>query len=242
MKDTNTPGGGSFARYAFAALLICLGFMLLLRNTDVISYYRFGQIVSWQSLLMVLGVVALITRRFILGAVLICVGAYFSPLLTWFWPHDVGRYLWPLLIMVVGVAILIRPRRKAEYAEPEAGGTIPEGWSKANGGKVDINASFAGVRQIVVGPVFEGGAAKASFAGVCIDLRRTSLVAGETYLDLDFNMSGLELLVPSHWNVENRCNMTASAVNDKRGHEANPLSPTLVLRGRVALGGVEVKS
>ena len=57
-------------------------------------------------------------------------------------------------------------------------------------------------------------------------------------LENDVVFSGLDLYVPSHWNVEDQTGKVFSSHNI--GRTINPGNPTLILRGDVVFGGIKV--
>ena len=60
-----------------AAIFIIVGLLFLGRNFGIIDSYLFHILVSWQMLLIVVGVVNLIKRHFFGGVITIAIGAYF---------------------------------------------------------------------------------------------------------------------------------------------------------------------
>ena len=67
-----------------AAVFIIVGLLFLGRNFGIIDSDLFGILVSWQMLLIVVGVVNLIKRHFFGGVITIAVGAYFLlPEISW---------------------------------------------------------------------------------------------------------------------------------------------------------------
>ncbi|MFQ9021705.1 MAG: LiaF transmembrane domain-containing protein [Parabacteroides merdae] len=61
-----------------AAVFIIVGLLFLGRNFGIIDSDLFGILVSWQMLLIVVGVVNLIKRHFFGGVITIAIGAYFT--------------------------------------------------------------------------------------------------------------------------------------------------------------------
>lgn len=225
-----------------AAVFIGLGVIFLGRNLGWIEPDIFHLLVSWQMLLIVLGAINLFTRHLLSGFILILVGGYFLlPEITGIGLEWIGLY-WPILLIMLGVSLLFRKWKfkhdfhghKADYSTGD--------YSSADG-FVTSEVTFGSVQQIVLDPVFKGGKIKNTFAGTCLDLRRTKLEAGQTYIDVDCTFGGIELYVPSDWNVLIDMNTTCSGYTDKRHHSqsASPAEQKLVVRGDITFGGLEVK-
>ena len=91
-----------------AAVFIIVGLLFLGRNFGVIDSYLFDILVSWQMLLIVVGIVNLIKRYFLGGVITIAVGAYFLlPDITGIEGEWAGMF-WPVLLILVGIMILFK--------------------------------------------------------------------------------------------------------------------------------------
>ncbi len=219
-------------------LLIAAGVLLLLNNLGVIEPELYRALFSWQMLLIVLGVWAIGVRNTIGGVILIGVGAYFMVLKMT--PLGSGWTL-PFVFIILGIIVLVhlfRPcRGRCGCGAWEAAGETEDGF-------VSVDNSFASVRHIVLDPVFKGARIRTKFSGTILDLKRTTLAEGETCIDLDLAFSGLELYVPDSWTVVTEpLGLQLAGVEDKRYHPAAAdNSRKLVIRGHMALSGIEIKS
>lgn len=89
----------------------------------------------------------------------------------------------------------------------------------------------------------KGGTIQNSFGGTVIDLRRTTLPEGETFLDIDCTFGGIEIYVPSDWKVVFRCTTCLGGCQDKRfGGGMIDQNRILVIRGDLTFGGIDIKS
>ncbi len=219
-------------------LLIAVGVLLLLNNLGVIEPELYRALFSWQMLLIVLGVWAIGVRNTIGGVILIGVGACF--MLTKMTPLGSGWTL-PFIFIILGIIVLVhlfRPcRGRCGRGAWEAAGETEDGF-------VSVDNSFASVRHIVLDPVFRGARIRTKFSGTILDLKRTTLAEGETCIDLDLTFSGLELYVPDSWTVVTEpLGLQLAGVEDKRYNPATAdNSRKLVIRGHMALSGIEIKS
>lgn len=82
-----------------AAVFIIVGLLFLGRNFGVIDSDLFDILVSWQMLLIVVGVVNLIKRHFFGGMIMIAIGTYFLlPEISGVENEWIGMF-WPVLLI-----------------------------------------------------------------------------------------------------------------------------------------------
>ncbi|WP_456087219.1 LiaF transmembrane domain-containing protein [Parabacteroides sp.] len=228
-----------------AAVFIIVGLLFLGRNFGVIDSYLFDILVSWQMLLIVVGIVNLIKRHFLGGVITIAVGAYFLlPDITGIEGEWAGMF-WPVLLILVGIMILFKPRHHCFNGHGE--GRWPEYakevYSSEDGFVVSDN-TFGSVRQIVLDPVFRGARIKNTFGGTILDLRRSKLEAPQTCIDIDCTFGGVEIYLPADWNLQTQIDALIGGCDDKRYNTSVEidLEHTLIVRGKVSFGGIEFKS
>lgn len=251
---TNRQGdfvGGGYPRHSklvsfvTAAVFIIVGLLFLGRNFGIIDYDLFDILVSWQMLLVVIGIVNLIKQHFFGGMITIAIGVYFLL------PEIAGitgewvRMSWPVLLILVGIMILFKPKRhrfnnhwdggRPEYAK--------EVYSSEDGFVVSDN-TFGSVQQIVLDPVFRGARIKNTFGGTVLDLRRSKLEAPQTFIDIDCTFGGVEIYLPSDWNLQTQIDALIGGCDDKRYNTSVEIDKehALIVRGKVSFGGIEFKS
>ena len=101
---------------------------------------------------------------------------------------------------------------------------------------------FSGVKQVVLDELFRGASIRNSFGGTELDLRRTDIPLGETYIDIECNFGGVEIYVPLDWKIELQANAFLGSCEDKRIPGINiDQSRVLVIRGNVSFGSIEIK-
>ena len=232
--------------------------MLLARNLGWIPHEVFNIIVSWQSLLIILGVYTMPRRHYMGGIILVLIGAYFMlGGISWL-PASSQALVWPVALIVIGVFFLIKTRKRARWrdaymrhhrqwmngSDGQAHRTTDETRQQCESedGFLRSNNTFGAVRHVVLVELFKGAYLRTSFGGTTIDLRHTHLASGETYIDLDCNWGGIELYIPSDWKVVVKCNAFVGGCDDKRWQGANVNNEcVLVIRGNISFGGVEIK-
>ena len=89
-----------------ASLFIISGILLFARNVGWITYDLFNVVVSWHSLLIVLGIYTMTRRHYISGLILTLIGAYFLiGGLSWL-PENSQTIVWPVALIVAGILFL----------------------------------------------------------------------------------------------------------------------------------------
>lgn len=86
------------------------------RNVGFISFSVFKQWVSWQMLLIVLGIGSLIKRNTTSGLVLIAIGVYFMVPFNfgwWYWLHT----YWPVVFIILGIHLIYKHWKKHPVRE-----------------------------------------------------------------------------------------------------------------------------
>lgn len=109
-------------------------------------------------------------------------------------------------------------------------------------GMVDYNLIFTGAEQVFLDPVFKGGGINTIFAGMTLDLRKTNLSEGTTYLKIDNIFGGVSILAPDNWNIEIRSSSVFGGFTDNRMkvmHQDD--SRRLVIIASCIFGGGEIK-
>lgn len=222
----------------FAILVIVVGFFFLGRNLNFISDYIFHLFISWQMLLIVLGVSSLIKRNFSSAIALLTVGAFFLlPKITGIEGGLFGQF-WPVLIIVAGVALLFKKhnRYNASFKHTRIDSNTKDGY-------VSSDVSFGNSQHIVLDPVFKGANLDIAFGNIILDLRRTTLEGEQTVIDLNCSFGSVELFIPSTWNVQMEVDAAMSGTKDKRLQTIDmDYHHKLIVRGDLSFGNLEIKN
>lgn len=246
-------------RFLIALLLVLSGIMMLARNTGWITNEAFDAIVSWQTLLVILGIYSIIHRHYISGLFLLAIGSYLLLGSDLGISKDCQTMVWPVALIVMGILFYIKSRNRHYWIKKhqcrherlrmrrcstnaEGGNeTIKEEYTSEDG-YLNTNNVFGGVRHVVLDETFKGANIRTSFGGTTIDLRRTHILPGETYIDIDCNWGGIELYIPSDWKVIFKCNSFFGGYEDKRWQDPSINQELiLVIRGNISFGGLEIK-
>jgi predicted membrane protein len=220
---------------AFAGLvLVIIGGVLLSRQLgfDVPEWA-----ITWEMLLIALGVYFGARRSFQPGGwvVMVLVGTVF--LLRDFYPEiHILNFMWPVIIILAGLWMIMKPKRMKRGWE----GWVDEVDSSDN--MVEINSVFGGSKRKILSKDFKGGEINTVFGGNDLDLSQAD-INGVAKLESNIVFGGVKLIVPSHWQIKSEVDCVFGSVEDKRrdtGVAAE--NKTLVLKGSVVFGSIEIKS
>ena len=179
------------------------------------------------------------------GVITIAIGAYFLlPEISWVEGEWLDMF-WPVLFIFVGIMILFKPERHHFNAHWD--GRRPEYTKEVYGsedGFIVSDNTFGSVQQIVLDPVFRGARLRNAFGGTVLDLRRSKLEAPQTFIDIDCTFGGVEIYLPSDWNLLTQIDAFIGGCDDKRYNSSVEIDKEhiLIVRGKVSFGGIEFKS
>ena len=234
-------------RYIIGGILVALGALLLLSNADVINLDWGWDFVRtwWPILLIVWGLWGLVSggfrfRMWPVILLLLGIGFQLSALALWQWDFSV---VWPVLIVIVGLAILLGRRSRRAKRREWTSGNIVEGTTVTRSESGDTwRAVFNSIEEHYEGREFRGGVVEANFGNVALDLRGTSLAGGSALLEVNLTFGGLHLQIPTDWEVSlDRVSAHFGHVQDNRA-QPMPEAPSgeLTIAGTVTFGNLEI--
>lgn len=227
-------------RMSFGIFLIALGVFWILERLGLIPEFLGDILISWQMLLIGIGVFSLIGGNKTSGVILIIIGSFFiipeiAPI-----PYELRRIGWPLIIIGIGVVLLITHGRKKpeEPLNVESGGTQGMDY-------FDDFVIFGGREVFINSQNFFGGKITSMFGGAEYDLRQAGLSENGAVVDCVSVFGACEFKVPPDWTVKNEVTAIFGAFSDKRGNSFNQTisnpSKTLIVKGFSAFGAIEIK-
>ena len=244
------------SRLWLGAILIIIGVAALLKSTLLdLPFWLF----TWPMILILIGLYSGIKHNFRNNAwwILWLIGGYF--LVDDIFPNWIDRqYFWPVAIIIVGIMVLLRPKRNwndwdtfdddktkqnndaftAEPAQNISGDTKNAGAEDY----IDAVAIFGGVKKSVYSKNFKGGEVSCVFGGGEINLSQAD-INGTATLEVNAIFGGCTLIIPSNWQLKINTTPFFGGIDDKR-QQPNIISynKTLIITGGVVFGGVEIKS
>jgi hypothetical protein len=190
---------------------------------------------------------------------------------AWTFSGDFTATYWPVILVILGVIILLHIMFRSKNCKPcgrpphmkhgarfytigdignasfdgsEQPAAAAETGSDAHAdGTVNYNLVGTGLEQVFLEPEFRGGNIKCVMAGLELDLRRTSLPEGVTFLNIKCTLGGVNLMVPPEWAVDIRSRAVMGAFQDSRLHPLEKRDDThkLVIIADCTLGGGEIR-
>lgn len=178
---------------------------------------------------------------------------------------SMSKYLWPAAIIMIGIAIIFKPRKKCnpyqynrwkkqqwkhcnwDECKEKNGEQKHFQYSKEAGSPEDyINADiiFSGVKKNIISKDFKGGKINIVFGGAELNLSQSD-IQGKAEIEISQVFGGFKLIVPANWKIKSELETIMSGLEDKRNVRNDVVSETdkvLVLKGSVVFGGIEIKS
>lgn len=227
---------------------------------------------SWKILLIALGIVTGIKHNFrnAWWFFLVTIGGVF--LLGDFYPEmNLQTLLWPILIILIGIAMIFKPRRKhkfrhwGKFHEKKYGKDYVEKYnsyyekkygvpsnqdecfskeSSSTDDYVEFTTFMGSVKKNILSKNFKGGEVSNVFAGTELNLSQAD-IDGTATLELDNVFGGTRLVIPANWEVHSESvSVIMGTIEDKRPVQAAKLDnpKILILKGTTVMGGIEIKS
>jgi predicted membrane protein len=254
METTNQTNGSSFwtehenrekrGKIASGLLIVALGILFLTREFGVIYP---SWLFSWKTFLIAIGFVIGFKNKFknSFWFFPIIIGLGF--LIGDFYPElAIKRFLWPLMLIMFGIIIMLKPRRKHHHWKKRKmmGNYYQYQQETATDEQLDITTFMGGVKKNIISKNFRGGEITNVFGGTEINLSQADFENTVT-LDVTNVFGGTKLILPANWEVVSNVVSVFGSVEDKRPMQTGVNSESgkvLILKGTSIMGGVDIKS
>lgn len=224
-------------RFYFGITLIAVGSILILERLNLIPWDIADMLISWQMLLIAIGIFIVLGGNRTGGTILIVIGGFFLLPEMIDVPHEIRRLYWPLILVAIGGALLWRQRGPQSH--------LGQGMEEKDFNQFDDFVIFGGREIFINSQALKGGRATSIFGGIEYDLRQAKLAPEGAFVDTVCVFGGCGIKVPLDWSVRNEVTTIFGAFTDKRGDTFNhgnyDPSKTLVIKGITIFGGFEVK-
>ena len=204
--------------FAILGVLWTADNLTLLRADD---YLRF-----WPAIVMLIGLIKLANpAQRIFGVILTIIG---TSLLAYTagWLRFTIFDFWPLLLIIVGGAIVIRALGfRLPTSAPRDSSQI---WAILNGRKIHSTSRD-----------YAGGGIFAFMGGCVLDLTEADIIHSPAVIDAFVMWGGIEIYVPDQWEVVGEVVPFMGGFEMKTG--AGSAERRLIVRGAAFMGGIEVK-
>lgn len=211
---------------------------------------------SWQMLLIAIGLFIGLKKGFRDGGwfIPVIIGTAFL-LNEFFLEGQLRKHIWPVALIVIGLLFLIRARgrswqicREEQKIGKKPSGGLAEGIFEdeleyTEDDVVKSTCIFSGAKKVILSKHFKGGELVNIFGGCEIDLTQADMTS-PAVLDVTAIFGGATLIVPSNWAIRSEAVTIFGGIGDKRKIMPSNESPirTLVIKGTMAFGGMEIKS
>lgn len=242
----------SNGRLIIGVILVLLGVFYLADNFFFFPWQLRHLVFSWPTILVVIGAIIFVNSgdRYA-GLIVMLVGVGLLVFRYYHIPFSmVFREYWPVLLIIFGLLIIFKPRRRLDHTD--FGHKFDKHEFKNESGNadtvsdiIDETVIFHGIDRRIHSPSFKGGKITTIFGGAEIDLRDSKLASGHQILDVEVIFGGLDLYVPNDWRVIINVTSIFGAFDDGRRimKDANlDESRILEIRGVVVFGGGDLKN
>jgi predicted membrane protein len=246
MRSSRSPFG---ARLWFGLVILTLGVLWTLDNSGILDA---GNIIDfWPLAVIAFGVFKMagagMARRPLAGMIWVLIGAAFAIDSLGIFRWDLSD-AWPVFLILIGGMIVWKslrgPRGRRGVVEVHVLGAerTADAGGPPEADTFSCVAVWAGVDRKATSQTLKGGDFTAVMGGGELDLRAARPVEGGAEVEVLVIMGGLDVYVPEDWNVINDVQVVMGAVEDNRKIGVPPGDRTLVLKGFVMMGGVEIKT
>ena len=232
---TTTSRGGITPHLVFGLIIMFVGLVLTLDVLEVVNARNILRF--WPVALIAFGVANMTAgdrRGLLRGGLMTFFGSWWLLTTLHVLPSHSWRLFWPLLLVLAGAALVAQTMQRV--AEPPRGDPNE---------RVSIVGILGGGNRTSTANPFRGGDLVAIMGGGQVDLRRAVIPPGEqAVIDIVSMMGGFEIIVPESWAVDDRTMPIMGGVGNETRAPAptGGAPPTLVLRGVMLMGGVNVRN
>ncbi len=257
-QGMDNRGGNSSKQYGnhvwLGAFLLVFGVFAFLKTNLNVQFPRW--LFTWEWILIGIGLFIGFKENFRGSAwiILIAIGSIFltKDLLR---SYGYGFNFWPIIIILVGVYFITQSSGKKKRLSsrstishtPTEYGDIPLGdstfVSESEDDYIDSTSIFGSDKKIVLSKNFKGGEVTNVFGGSDIDLTQSD-IQGRCELEVTAIFGGCTLVIPSNWVIRSEATTIFGGISDKRKMLLNSdvQAKTLIIKGTVLFGGIEIKS
>ncbi len=230
----------SNGRLFVGLILILIGAAFIVKNLDVVPWQVEYYYLSWPTYLILIGlVINLASRGSFFGFALMIVGGIFLVGRVYDYPAGpLFRDLWPIFLILFGLSIILKHRRKKESHSEREGE-----WIEYSEDTLDITTIFSENKRVITSQSFMGAKILTLFGSTELDLTEAKLERSCS-INCDTFFGGTEIFVPSDWKVVNKTTAIFAGADDQR-RKSGPVEESentvLTIDGFVMFGGIEIK-
>jgi hypothetical protein len=251
-------------RFVAGLFIAGAGALFLAREMGV---YIPEWVFTWQMLLIAVGIMTGIKHAFrnIGWLIMVAIGVAF--MVREYMPEfDFSHYLWPALIIIAGLAIMFKPKRKfyhhrwhrhmsrercrgryrnryEEKYKDRYTDQYNQPASDFNEDYIEASAVFGSIKKNIISKNFRGGEINCVFGGGEVNFMQAD-IQQTAELEVNAVFGGARLIIPPHWEIKSEMTAVLGGVEDKRPVHTPSASQgkVLILKGNAVFGGIEIKS
>jgi predicted membrane protein len=190
----------------FGIAIAILGILWIVK---IVMHVYIDPEIHWPFILVIIGILTGIKHNFRNNAwwILLLIGG--ANLVSIYFPMS-HQFIWPAALIVGGLVMAFKPRNN--YCGP--------GWKMdkmvTSESTMNIDIVFGGRKEMITSRDFKGGTISCTFGGCELNFMQADMAESSAVLDLRVSFGGVELIVPSHWTVQNEVNPSFANVEDER--------------------------
>ncbi|MCL1933868.1 MAG: hypothetical protein FWF53_08695 [Candidatus Azobacteroides sp.] len=239
-------------------IIMMVGAFLLFNKLGFFIPDVYPLVISWQTLLIAIGVILLFDRHSDhknVGLILILIGTLF--LLSKIYPLSGSGLAVPIIIIAVGIGFILKAMQKKTNKDEETWISEHPEWSKYfkdfgknvtlnEGGVVHKEYTFSASKEKWTQGKLKNVFIEATFSGVEIDFTQAELaddIKVAAYIKVKSVFSGVTLYVPEDWNIMVQKNGSFGGFVDSRPKRVLQIASDklVILELEATFGGGEIK-
>jgi predicted membrane protein len=166
---------------------------------------------------------------------------------------NMENYKGPLVVILIGLYFLIKPRRsrfsrekwqsiRAEIHDEMHKKEKDEFVETDDSEYVDAVSVFGGVKKTILSKNFRGADITCFMGGTELDFSNAD-IQGTVIIEATVIFGGAKIIVPAHWDVKSEVVAVFGGIEDKRKFTTVvDHTKVLLLKGVASFGGIEIKS
>ncbi|KAA5536861.1 hypothetical protein F0919_04090 [Taibaiella lutea] len=235
-------------------VLIIIGVLFLLNRIPQTAVLFPTWFFTWPVLLIGIALITAIKSRFrnpgwvIMGAV----GLYFLLEENDLIGLNLKPFIIPVGLILLGIFITIKRNRQCNNQKfkgrfkPWQHEDIKKALEETTDSSEDIlnvSSIFGSIERNVFSKDFKGGTISSVFGGAQINFTQADF-EGTAIIDVSVIFGGVDIIIPSNWNLKNEMSVVFGGIEDRRAvtNNISESGKTLILKGDIVFGGIEIKS
>jgi predicted membrane protein len=201
-------------------------------------HFNFDLEDHWPFVLIIIGVLIGIKNNFRNSAwwILIIIGGA-NVVENYF--YNYSEYVWPAALVLGGIALALTKRKNYCGANFKMDNSI------SAESTLSMDITFGGRKEMITSKEFKSGNISVTFGGCELNFMQADISDSPAIIDLKVSFGGVEIIVPSHWQIQNEISPSFGNVEDERVIQTATTTDNkkvLILRGNCSFGNVEIKS